>query len=259
MLKYKEKTDGINKKLTIFFNLTDTKKHGCQKNCSFCLFKTHVTKMKPSLDNIVEFLIHYKDKQTPDKPYAVLLTGGGDPLFNFEENKDYIVSIIKALTNLGYDILLQSNEIATINKYLDTYFADIKSFYFSTEILDKTLTNLTEKLLAKGKRVVLCKTVNSGSKLTEKELQDIEEYTNYYRHSCTLIRLHENYIHLLEEEDAKKLEDLCANYRQKKGKYVKFARHKSLANDFVTLVNDTVWRTYDYIHQVLLEETGYEE
>ena len=116
----------------IFLNFSSDDKHGCSKNCSFCVFKNKPQYMCPTVEDVNDFLFQYSQNNLAK---SVVLSGGGDPLYNFEQNKDKVLAIINCIKKFEYQIIVQSYELDIIDKYCDSLLKDVSITLFQLSIL----------------------------------------------------------------------------------------------------------------------------
>ena len=122
---------------SIILNWGD-KKHGCKFNCKFCSFRKNTLMQKrrvPSNKDIDKFLNGYEG-------YKVYISGGGDPLYEYEKNKEELNRIIDYLHSKGYLVNMITKEYKNALKI----YKKINQFNFSTEVLDKELLDVIKKI-----------------------------------------------------------------------------------------------------------------
>lgn len=84
-------------------NISIITNFGCDNNCWYCIWKKHSLnkfRIKTNWDKLSEFLTKYKDRG------KVSISGGGDPLYHYEENKEWwnkLFSITDSL-NMKVDV-----------------------------------------------------------------------------------------------------------------------------------------------------------
>lgn len=166
---------------SLILNFGDNE-HGCKFKCKFCKFKTHLLmqqKQVPTKKDIDKFLEGYGG-------YKVYISGGGDPLFEYEKNKDELNSIIDYLNEKGYLVNLITKEIDKAYLLADK----INQFNFSVE-------KISINLLSQIKRI---KELNPDcdiriSKIfNEKEnIHYYIDYINYYLDYVDYIFIREDY------------------------------------------------------------------
>ena len=119
--------------------------------------------MCPTEEDLREFIqtyLPYSGKRT------LLLTGGGDPLYDFEHNRDKILMILRVCEELGIEVVIQSGELDTINTYYNSLFKNVIAYYFSSEAMNDSVRALAKKLQDAGKRVVVSKVLNVSKDVT---------------------------------------------------------------------------------------------
>lgn len=157
----------------IFFNLNNNT-HGCAQKCPFCVWRklNFDCYMCPTI-NEIDTYIH----QVIPTLTHISLTGGGDPLYNYLENKDTILSIIHYLKENNIDIDITSHEYNYINDYYKTDFADVDSWGLNVETIDPQIKGLITSLIKGGKRVRISKVFNYNGVVNHDFLA---QYINYY-------------------------------------------------------------------------------
>ena len=236
--------------LAVWLNfVSNTNEHGCIKNCSFCLFRKKPVYMCPTKADLIEFLQQYKDKS---KYSHILISGGGDPLFEFNKNKNKILMILDTIKQLGFTPVMQSYELDVIDQYFDTLFKDINTYYFSTEGYDEKLIKLADKLINNNKQVHISKVVNFSNKESEIDFNSINNWISKYLDHSTRLHLHENYTCCFDPQTSIKLYNYFANlYDTKK---VCFHQHRRTRHKHIVLINNEVWAPFEYFHTTLLND-----
>lgn len=83
---------------------------GCSRRCVYCNWKSkkNFARSQPTLVQIAELLELTQDEL---KKNFVTLSGGGDPLWNFDDNRDYIVNVLKFLETRAFKRRIITREI----------------------------------------------------------------------------------------------------------------------------------------------------
>ena len=160
----------------ILVHFPENGQHGCGKRCPFCLFEqiNYNIPIKPSDHEILDFISNIEEGG------RVQICGAGDPLFNFEKNKEYLIHIINLVHSKGYKIELVTKYVDIVAKYIDTLLSSIEMFCFSTETLDQETFNLVNKATSKNIRVRISKVANFTPDIHEINWKFIEEYIKFY-------------------------------------------------------------------------------
>lgn len=231
--------------LAVWLNFPENGKHGCSKACYFCNFRTNPICMFPSEEDLREFIADYM-KYSPNR--SILLSGGGDPLFNFKKNREKIEMILRVCKELKVEVVLQSGELGVIKEEFDSLFKDINVYYFSSEEENEELHDLAATLLAAKKRVVITKVFNSSADVESVDYGSIDSWVNYYKGVCTAMWLRENYNERFTDEQNV---DLALTIRRKYAEdskpLVRYRPHKDAIDRFIGLMNDTVMWGHDFI------------
>ena len=130
--------------------------HGCGKKCSFCPFEqmNYNIPIKPTDDEVLSFISNVQEGG------KIQICGAGDPLFNFEKNRDYLLHLIELIHLKGYKIELVTKYTEVIEEYADILLPNINAFCFSVEVLSKSIFNLINKITSLGKYVRISKVAN---------------------------------------------------------------------------------------------------
>lgn len=235
-------------RLAIYLNFSEGDHHGCSKNCSFCAFKPHPQYMCSSVQDVKDFILQYKT----DRLYTILLSGGGDPLYKFEENKDKIIPILNVIKECGIRPVMQSYELDTIDKYWNTIFKDIKDYYFSVEGFDEKLIKLADKLLANNRKVHLSKITNFSKNFDDIDFFALDKWIDYYKDHCSALHLKENYTCIMSRDDDAKIDDYFRSKYRDSGYVVMYHQHRKACHLHLALINNEIWAPFEYFHKVLL-------
>lgn len=247
--------NGLNEKiyLSVYLNFTEDNRHGCIKNCSFCAFKLNPVYMCPTEEDLKEFFSLYKNRLVTNK---FLLSGGGDPLFEFEKNKDKVLMIFNVAKQFGLTPVLQSYELDTIDKYFNTLFKDVDTYYFSVEGYDEKLIKLADKLLKNNKEVHISKIFNFSNKIQDINYTNIHNWINMYIEHSSALHLHENYQCCFKESESIRIQKYFRRLQRRKypNNRLYFHIHKYTRNWHLVLINNEVWIPFEYFHIKLLHD-----
>jgi hypothetical protein len=115
--------------------------HGCRFSCDFCSWKDTKEVMgdlTPTPGAVAEFLADYQG-------YKVTLSGGGDPLFDYERNGPRLRALAEQLHGLGLLVEVVTKEIALVDRRLEELSEFVDAWSFSEE----KRTTLLHRLLAR--------------------------------------------------------------------------------------------------------------
>lgn len=188
--------------LSVWLNFVENGKHGCAKACPFCNFRKNPVYMCPTEEDLREFIADYMQYS---RRRSILLSGGGDPLYNFEKNQDKILAILKICKELDVKIVMQSGELQTIDKYYNSLLSDIDCYYFSSETENPELRTLVKKLKDNGKFVAVSKVLNNSKNTEEIDFDTLKSWINFYKDSCSKLLIHENYNYCFTVEENNEL------------------------------------------------------
>ena len=158
--------------LVVWLNFTLNGKQGCDKHCELCNFTNYSSYLCPSIVDLKAFLTNYGHYS---KLKHIMLSGGGDPLFQFEKNKDKVLGIIKACKDLGFGVVIQTQEIEVVKKYYKSALKDVIGYYFASEKPNETIYSLAVDLLKEKKSVAITKILNRTEELTLQDRLFMEE------------------------------------------------------------------------------------
>lgn len=163
----------------IIINFSDNGKHGCRFGCSFCNWKDR-EEMKSDLFPNKEALDIFLDSY---KGYRVIISGGGDPLFNYEKNNPRLISLINYIHSRGFlvDMITKEFDVVRNNPELDYL---INYWSFSTEVRDENLIKTLDSIEAA--RI---------SKLFDenKSVKSYIDYIEFYKRHVTQIIFRQDY------------------------------------------------------------------
>ena len=237
--------------LSIWLNFVEGDQHGCSKKCQFCNFKAHPFYMCPEIKDLKEFLTDYASQFEHTK--SVLLSGGGDPLYHFEKNKDKLFAILQTIQLLNYEAVIQSFELDIIRKYYNTpLFKNVIAYYFSCENFNADLRQLAVELVQAGKKVVISKVLNNSKKVDDLNFKILDDWVNYYDLPGVEKLIHENYNFCFSKSENDELyKNIAERYA---GKSVRYKAHYRTIDQFVGLMNNEVWLGQDFIFLKFLNQ-----
>ena len=231
--------------LSVWLNFTKDGKHGCSKNCEFCNFKENPIYMCPTEEELREFIDDYMQYSINR---SILLSGGGDPLFDFEENGEKIKMILCVCEELGVSVVMQSGELDVIEREYDDSLSYVSAYYFSSEAEDEQLLELSRKLREKGKRVVISKILNATDDIESIDFDALDSWVRFYEPGCPNLLIRENYNHCFSEEENEEIRDIInERYGEDAGCFVKYSPHRKKIGKHIGLINDTVIWGHDFI------------
>ena len=164
----------------ILLNFSDNGKHGCRFNCPFCSWKNQECMehdMIPTLENIDDFC-EYRNFVG----YKVTISGGGDPLFQYEKNKDTLIGIIKRINKNGYlaDVITKEIDVVKNSPELKEM---VNMFSFSEEKLNPNLLSLCKTLPLSRISIIF----------NSENYKYLNEYIQYYLDDVDLIYIREDF------------------------------------------------------------------
>lgn len=155
----------MNRTIIVNFADEDTR-FGCRFTCKFCSWRDRATEMGeivPTYDALTDFL---KDFQG----VMVTVSGGGDPLFKWEQNRHRLKQLIDTIHSLGFLVEVVTKEIFLAAELAggDEVIDSIDAWSLSVESAGKTVSRV--KTLAANDQLVrvskVCSPgVASGGKL----------------------------------------------------------------------------------------------
>jgi hypothetical protein len=110
--------------------------------------------IEPTDDEVLNFISNVQEGG------KIQICGAGDPLFNFEKNRDYLLHLIELIHLKGYKIELVTKYTEVIEEYADILLPNINAFCFSVEALNKSIFNLIDKITSLGKYARISKVAN---------------------------------------------------------------------------------------------------
>lgn len=174
---------------SIFLNFSKNG-HGCRNSCPFCYWKNNAifkenSQIIPSDADIDDFL-KYARRRT------VTISGGGDPLWNFEKNKGHLYRIIDKLHSSGRTVELITRDYITLISHIDEISNMFDYFSFSISEPDENiLNNIIRKLPKERIRISY---VTNGD-----DIDTIDKIYSFYKDYVRKISIKENYMEPLSE------------------------------------------------------------
>jgi len=231
--------------LAVWLNFVDNGRHGCSKACVFCNFRNHPIRMCPTEEGLREYI---RDYMSYSRRPSLLLSGGGDPLYEFEKNQEQVLMILRICKELGIATIMQSYELDTIDKYCETLFGDIERYYFSSEGEDERLLRLIKKLTALGKKVSITRVLNRTSDIQDLKLEELDPWVAYYSMEGVTLHIRENYNHCYTDDENEAIRRaIMERYIDNPSYRVHYRPHKNTLGRFIGLMNDEVLYGEDFI------------
>lgn len=115
---------------TIVVNFPEDGSFGCSKKCTYCTWSKNpfLPKGLQSDEKIISFINKCKKN-------FITVSGGGDPLFKFEENKEKIFHLVNLIKSQGYKTRLITREIEYIKEIAHLF--DFISVSLDTQVFSK--------------------------------------------------------------------------------------------------------------------------
>lgn len=200
ILTYKLRTKHYNGvRGMIFLNFTDpeTNQLGCRFNCSFCCWRKNNfnKRLVPTNEELTEFVQEYYHKHVYDNMVIDMhLTGGGDPLYRYEDlNKTELLRIIRCLKDLGCTVSIVTQEWEIVAKYWDNELSDVDTWIFSCEYMSEKLKNLATTIIKAGKYIRITKIFNHTADPKDINWENIKSYIKFYKGLPVFFRVNFNY------------------------------------------------------------------
>jgi organic radical activating enzyme len=211
---------------SIILNLSED--HACPNKCEYCNWKDSPLvnqRIQPNIEDVINFLDGYAS-------WKVIISGGGDPLFNYKENEEYLRKLSRTIRKLGYKVTL-------ITRYyyeaflLNTIFDQICFSVDKEEPLIKKYFNNFDLL----KKMVRVTVVFDG------DLEKIKKLYDYYKDSCHFFMVRDDMNNSLSEKELKEIEKELKQESVNKRKIAFLPASACLENFY--LVNNAVYRGSD--------------
>lgn len=184
----------------IFVNFAENGHFGCDQHCPFCEWakKDYGEYYYPSDEDLHKLL------QMNDRGICQL-SGGGDPLYHYEKNRDKIKHIADVVHSYNKKLQILTHKVDDVLKYFDELKEYVDDWYFS--VGDKPSDSLKElsKLLDKNIRV------NIVVNLTRDETVDLDRIDNIYNSYTPYVKhiaFRENFINNLEQQECEKIKNI---------------------------------------------------
>lgn len=211
--------------------------NGCKKQCNFCYWKNFNIKLCPTNSEIEEYLKYCWGN-------TISLSGGGDPLFDFDKNKKELERICDFLHSKNRKVELISTEWNTIESELDSFIKkNIDKFAFSAQKKDEKLLLLLKKIsIHYPKENIRIIKIYNKNETIEELLNFYEFYSDY----VSIFYLRENYYDRLEP---KEIEYISNALLEKIGTRMIFSRTSSQ----IILINNCIFDV-TFFNQLLKEK-----
>jgi hypothetical protein len=194
---------------TIIVNWADeTTKFGCRFHCQFCSWKDLALKIG-DIDSNEKSILKFLEKF---EGYKVTISGGGDPIFKWEQNSVRLKRIITILKEEGYLVEVISKELDYIQKNInhDQILSEISHWNFSLEKVSNVNLRAIEKIYQSKKAIRISKVCSPGSI----KLDILENYINEYLNIGVYnILLREDFYHSeLSDQEIQDIKYLVQKY-----------------------------------------------
>ena len=159
----------------IYVHFPESNKHGCDEQCSFCPFSkiNYNIEFKPTDEEIIKFISQIEPNS------FVQISSPGDPLYNFEKNKDYLVHVIDLVKLYGYKVWLTTKDFKTVAHYWETLLSKVDLFSLSCEEVSDEFISLIQRL-SEAKKVRVTKLYNTTNELTQDEFDSAQDFIKYF-------------------------------------------------------------------------------
>lgn len=198
---------------------------GCRFSCQFCSWRDRAVKMGaifPSEKALDKFLSNYEG-------YKVTISGGGDPLFNFDENKGRLLGLVRLIHDRGFLVEVVTKEISLVLREHDGELKEIDMWSFSTESISK----LVAEAIRAVKMARVSKVCTPGTNI------DLRRYIDFYGMAGAYqIILREDFYERLEA--AEMLQVLRSRKSSTHGSITKWLMNSVCSNNYF-LINDEVY------------------
>ena len=214
--------------LTINLNFAENNNHGCRFHCKFCPWAAvnYGIYVYPKDEDVLEFINKYALNMSP-----IRLCGGGEPLYNFEKNKEKLKHLTDVIKSTGRATQMTTKDIKTLAEYYDSpYLENVVSYNISIETCDSFVKDTIAKLLAAGKQVRISKILNFDCNQEHINIDDIKKYLDYYQFNGQddfKIVLRTNYVHALSDDEVNKLKTYFMEYLESNNIATKFNINKA--------------------------------
>jgi hypothetical protein len=195
------------KNRTIIINWADEKHNfGCRFKCKFCSWRNRAEEtgdIAPTKDAVRKFLAGFQGTM-------VTISGGGDPLFDYELNWPRLAELVNWIHELGYLVEVITKETDLVSKMIDQEgcIANIDAWNFSFENATRFIENQIHRIALK--RMVRVSKVCSPGFSTH---MDMMVYVRVMlRAGCYKVILREDFYAPPNEADKKHLMKLFQEY-----------------------------------------------
>lgn len=194
---------------SVFVNFSKNNTFGCDQHCPFCEWtkQNFNTYYCPSKEDLKLFNNNFPD----DEKWQI--SGGGDPLYNFEENWPKLKELINNIHSLGHKVQILTRKIDVVNKYFDILKDYVDYWYFSVDYtISSDLKSVSSKLTLEHTYVNLVLNIKEDESLNwEKIEQTIKEYEPY----VNSIIFRNNFIHPISHKLYREVREKLKNISEK--------------------------------------------
>lgn len=160
----------------IFVHFPENGHHGCGKHCQFCLFDRldYNIPITPTDEEVLNFL----SLVLPG--HLIQICGAGDPLFNFDKNKDYLLHIIDLIHSTGRQVELVTKYTEVIAEFIDTDLAVVDTWLLSVEQKADQILALIDDITSRGKKIRISKVANLTDDIHAIDYDFLDSYVAFY-------------------------------------------------------------------------------
>ena len=212
---------------SVIVNFADKdKRHGCRFTCNFCSWKSraeHVGDVYPTEDGLTRLLEGFRG-------YKVTISGGGDPLYDLENNLGRLLKLVRSIHRQGFLVEVVTMEWDTVRKYGSSLLAEVDMWSLSAQGRSAKLAHTIEEVMKSGSLVRVSRVCTPGQNLGLKLWADFYKSVGAYQ--------------LILREDANHVGQLNDYERKIVGETVAFSNARWLLNSTCSnnffLVGDTI-------------------
>ena len=177
----------------ILINLAEHNHLGCSMKCPFCAWyqQDYGKYWFPSDDEL--------DKALEKSPNFLVLSGGGDPLYHFEKNKDLIKHFVDYVTEHGAVAGIYSHDLATLWSYRKLFSTWPVKFIISVRRHYSVLEEKIVEYFAANHQLHIISTVFNDS-LDAPNWQEIQSFINTFRKYAPII-FREHWVYSYEDRE----------------------------------------------------------
>jgi len=234
------KNDRFTYNRNIILNFSENGKHGCRFNCKFCSWKNRIevkSDIVPTMEDIDKFC-----KFHDFLGYKVTISGGGEPLFNYDKNKEKLFEIIKRINKNGLLVDIITKELNVVYENQDL--RDLVNVWsFSEEKINEELLKVLK--VVNGSRI--SKIFNKDDETKE----DLEEYINYYLPHTDMIYIREDFnkCDFNDEKSKEIINYILKKFPKKYNPQIVFLRNDNCSNNYFLINNKVYHGNDDIIHE----------